>query len=62
MQTRRLHDRQVAVGELAKRQPGIGVTFAQLPSEQQVADFGLKVRAQQQQQQQAKLLRAHCKR
>ena len=40
-----MHDRQIEVAELAKRQPGIGMHFANLPTETEVAEFGIKARA-----------------
>ena len=41
-----MRDRQAEVAELAKRQPGIGMHFAGLPTEAEVAEFGMKARAQ----------------
>lgn len=39
-----MRDRQLEVGELAKRQPAIGMHFAGLPTEAEVAEFGNKAR------------------
>ena len=45
LQAKRMRDRQAEVAELAKRQPGIGMHFAGLPTEAEVAEFGMKARA-----------------
>ncbi len=45
MQAKRIYDRQAAVGELAKRQPSVGMQFPTLPSEQEVVEFGAKARS-----------------
>ena len=44
MQATRLHDRKVAVAELAKQHVSIGVHFVGLPTDGEVADFGYKAR------------------
>jgi len=44
-----MRDRQAEVAELAKRQPAIGMHFAGLPTETQVAEFGIKARSTHQQ-------------
>ena len=44
MQTSRLTERQTLVADIAKRHPDVGMQFAGLPSEAEVAEFGVKVR------------------
>jgi hypothetical protein len=44
VQAKRIYDQQAAVGELAKRQPSVGMQFPTLPSEQEVLEFGAKAR------------------
>jgi hypothetical protein len=46
MQVKRVQDRQAAVWEVAKRHPAIGMHFTATPTEPEVLDFGMRVRAQ----------------